>query len=107
MEGNPLCSPCRQVEHLRLEGYDTSEQVWVENFDNIRRLLEAAESGELPPGLSSFTLVTGMDPHASENTGRGAWAARRLGPLLTKEYLEVPSREFSRESSGATVNGWH
>lgn len=107
MEGNPLGSPCRQEEHLRLEGYDTSEQIWVENFDKIRRLLEAAEREELPPGLSSFTLVTGMDPHAAENTGRGAWAARRLGPLLTKEYLEIPSREFSRESSGGTVNGWH
>lgn len=107
VEGNPLKSPCRQAEYLRREGYETSEQIWVENFDEIKRLLEMAQREELPPELPSFTLVIGSDPHAAENTGRGAWAARRLGPLLTKEYLEFASRGFAMASSGATVNGWH
>lgn len=107
LEGSPLESPCRQAEHLRFEGYDTSEQIWTENFDKIRQLLEAAERQELPAELPSFTLVIGMNPHAIENTGRGAWAARRLGPLLTKEFLESGSREFAIASSGATTNGWH
>lgn len=107
IKGNPLESPCRQVEHLRLEGYDTSEEIWAGDFDKIKRLLAMAERQALPPELSSYTLVIGTDPRADENTGRGAWAARRLGPLLTKEYLEVAGREFARASSGATTNGWH
>lgn len=107
VEGSPLESPCRQAQYLRLEGYDTSEEIWSENFDKIRRLLETAEREELPPELSSFTLVVGMDPHAVENTGRGAWASRRLGPLITEEFLEFASRGVAIASSGATMNGWH
>lgn len=107
LEGNPFRSPCRQADHLKLEGYDTSDEIWMENFETIKRLLEAAERQELPPELSSFTLVIGTDPNEDRNTGRGAWAARRLGPLLTKEFLESGSREFSRANSGATTNGWH
>lgn len=107
VEGNPLKGPCRQVQHLRLEGYDTSEEIWTEDFAKIRRLLEAAEREELPPELSSFTLVVGMNPHAVENTGRGAWDARRLGPLLTEEFLEFAHRGVEIASSGATTNGWH
>lgn len=107
VEGNPLKSPCRQAEYLWRAGYETSEQIWVENFEKIKRLLEMARREELPPELPSFTLVIGTDPHAVENTGRGARAARRLGPLLTKEYLDFACRDFARASSGATVNGFH
>ena len=107
IEGNPLESPCRQAAHLELEGYDTSEQISTEDFEKIKRLLETAERQELPPELSSFTLVIGTDPNEDRSTGRGAWAARRLGPLLTKELLESGSRGFSRANGGATTNGWH
>lgn len=107
VEGSPLESPCRQTQYLRLEGYDTSDQIWMENFDKIRRLLETAERQELPPGLSPSTLVVGTDPHAAENTGTGAWAPRRLGPLITEEFLEFASRGVAIASSGATTNGWH
>ncbi|KAG6357294.1 hypothetical protein INS49_015172 [Diaporthe citri] len=59
VEGNPLKSPCRQAEYLRREGYETSEQVWVENFEKIKRLLGMAQREELPPELPSFTLKVG------------------------------------------------
>lgn len=107
IQGNPLQNPCRQAEHLGLEGYDTGDEIWTENFEKIKSLLEMAERQQLPPELSSFTLVIGTDPNEDRNTGRGAWDSRRLGPLLTKEFLELGSREFFRANSGATTNGWH
>lgn len=67
--------------------------------------METAEGQDLPAGLSSFTLVIGMDPNEDRNTGRGAWAAGRLGLILTKELLELASRVFFKSAS--TTNGWH
>jgi hypothetical protein len=107
IQGNPLQSPCRQAKHLEREGYNTSDEIWTENFEKIKSLLGRAQGQELPSELSSFTLVTGVDPHEDRNTGRGAWGPGRLGPLLTEEFLDLASREFSRVNSGATTNGWH
>lgn len=111
MEGNPLEGPCRQVQLLELEGIITSEESWDENLSTIRRLRELAEREELPPELSSFAYIVGHDvdvySDAAGDAGRGAWSATRLGPLLTKEYLDGASEQYTRVNSGATTNGWH
>lgn len=72
VEGNPLGSPCRQSGILKLEGHDTSEQIWTENLEEVKGLVETAERQDLPAGLSLFTLVIRMDPNEDRNAGSGA-----------------------------------
>jgi hypothetical protein len=107
VEGNPFEGPCRQIQTLELEGVDTSEQSWNANVETIVRLRELAEREQLPPGLSSFPYVVGADAYPNDDAGRGAWSSTRLGPLLTREYLDGSCGEYARAASGAVANGWH
>lgn len=106
VEGNPLEGPCRQIQSLET-GAATWEEPWGETVETIRRLRELADREELPPGLASFPYIVGAAAHPMRDAGRGAWTSRRLGLLLTKEYLDGASEQYARESSAATMNGWH
>ncbi|ROV94053.1 hypothetical protein VMCG_08259 [Cytospora schulzeri] len=99
VEGNPFEGPCRQIQTLELEGISTSEQSWDLKIETIARLRELAEMERLPPGLDSFPYSVGIDAVSDDNAGRGAWSPRRLGPLLTREYLNEASGEYARASS--------
>lgn len=107
VEGNPFEGPCRQIQTLELEGLDTSEQSWNANVEILLRVRELAEREQLPPGLSSFPYVVGAGAYPDDDAGRGAWSSTRLGPLLTKEYLDGACGEYARATSGAVTNGWH
>lgn len=107
LKSNPLERPCRQTQLLELEGISTSKESWNANVETIRGLRGLAEREELPPDLSSFTYVVGADANSDSDAGRGAWTRRRLGTLLTKEFLDGAVEEYARASSGAGVNGWH
>ncbi|ROV89612.1 hypothetical protein VPNG_10146 [Cytospora leucostoma] len=111
VQGSPLEGPCRQIQFLDLEGINTSEESWDEHVMTIGWLRQLADREELPSELSSFAYIVGPDDDmysdAAGDAGRGAWSATRLGPLLTKEYLNEASEHYARVNSGATTNGWH
>lgn len=108
VEGNPFEGPCRQIQTLELDAVDTSEESWHATVEAIVQLRELAEREQLPPGLGTFSYIVGDDADADgENAGRGAWSSRRLGPLLTREYLDEAGGEYAKVASGAMTNGWH
>ncbi|KUI63919.1 hypothetical protein VM1G_12034 [Cytospora mali] len=107
VEGNPLEGPCRQIEFLELDGIDTSEASWNAEIETLKRLRDLADREELPPDLNSFDYLVGVDVDPDDDAGRGAWTARRLGPLLTRAYLDEARKVYSMATSNTTMNGWH
>lgn len=108
IEGNPFDGPCRQIQFLETHGIGvTWEESWSAKVETIKRLRELAEREELPPDLNSFAYIVGASTDPASDAGRAALAERRLGLLLTEEYLNGASEQYARETSAATTNGWH